>query len=331
MASKKRPELAQTETVEEMPTACSSEAAAVEFFERKRWGSTPCCPECGDVNVYQMKDRKTGERNKDYRWRCRGCGKLYTVRTGMIFEESLVPMHKWARAIWEASVCKNGISALELSRKIQVTYKTALFMMNRIRHAMAENPDDPKLSGTVEADETYVGGKPRPPQRSRGGWKGSPLFRRQKWSTKTPVFAVVERGGNVRTRVIANVTAENIREALLDNVEPSSRLYTDDHYCYRRVGERFPGGHEAVNHTLKEYVRGDVHTNTVEGFFSRVKRKINGTHHAVSKKHLHRYMTEAAFLYNGRYMTDGERIETLVRKADGKRLMYRTDPFKSVG
>jgi transposase-like protein len=319
---KKRPELAQTATIEELPLACSDEAAGVEFFERQRWGDSPCCPECGDTDVYQMKDRKTGKRNKDFRWRCRGCGKLYSVRTGMIFEESLIPMRKWARAVWESATCKNGISALELSRKIQVSYKTALFMMNRLRFAMAQDPDTtPKLSGTVEADETFVGGKPRAHQR---GWRKDSLFKpREKWTDKQPVFAVVQRGGEVRTRVIPSVTSANLADALLDMVDPEAKLYTDDNYKYRRVGEKFPGGHEAVNHSIKEYVRGDVHTNTIEGFFSRIKRKINGTHHAVSKKHLHRYVTEAAFLYNNRELNDGERVVALVRNADGKRLRYK--------
>lgn len=322
MATKKRPELAQSNTVEELPAACATEAAGVAFFERKRWGDCPCCPACGDVDVYQMKDRKSGERNKDFRWRCRGCGKLYSVRTGMVFEESLIPMHKWARALWEASTCKNGVSALELSRKLQVSYKTALFMLNRLRFAMAQDPSNPpKLTGTVEADETYVGGKPRYPYRVNGVVKKG----RNPDKPKTPVFAVVQRGGEVRARVMANVTAENVKDALLEAVEPSADLMTDDHNVYKRVGQPF-NSHNSVNHSAKEYVNAanpDIHSNTIEGFFSRLKRKLNGTHHAVSKAHLHRYVAETAFIYNTRGMNDGERINDLVRKSDGKRLQYK--------
>jgi transposase-like protein len=315
---KNRPELEQTATIEELPEACASEAAGVAFFERKRWGDCPCCPECGDTDVYQMKDRKTGERNKDFRWRCRGCGKLYSVRTGMIFAESLVPMHKWARALWEMATCKNGISALELSRKIQTTYKTAHFMLNRLRHAMAQDfSKPPKLVGTVEADETYWGGRPRHRRKGiTGNHPGKP---------KTPVFAAVERGGQVRARVLANVTAANLRDALVECVDPGARLLTDDLNLYWAAGKPF-AKHDRVKHTLKEYVNESdptIHTNTIESFFARVKRKLHGTHHAVSKKHLHRYISEAAFLYNTRGMNDGDRVVALLKQTDGKRMRYK--------
>ncbi len=318
MASKKRPELAPSETIAELPIACSNEAGGVAFFERKRWGDTPCCPCCGDIDVYQMKDRKTGERNKDFRWRCRGCGKLYSVRTGMIFEESLVPMHKWARALWEMATCKNGVSALEVSRKIEVSYKTALFMLNRLRHAMAQDfTKPPKLTGTVEADETYWGGRPRHKRKGiTGNIPGKP---------KTPVFAAVARGGEVRARVLPSVTAGNLRDALVDCVDQNSRLITDDLNLYWAAGKPF-ARHDRVKHSHGEYVnKADptLHSNTIESFFARVKRKLHGTHHAVSKQHLHRYISEAAFLYNSREMNDGDRVIALVKQADGKRLRYK--------
>lgn len=318
--STKRPELAQSEEVEQLPKACADEAAAVAFLEAKRWGAYPFCAHCACTDVYQMTDRATGQRNKRFLWRCRDCSKQYTVRTGTVFEESLIPLHKWCRAFWEAASCKNGVSALEMSRKLQVTYKTALFVMHRVRWAMTDDPTEPpKMTGTVESDETYVGGKPR-----YKGWKhGADKQPRAKYTEKTPVVAVVQRGGEVRTRVVANVTSDNLRQILRENVDESARLITDDSYRYIRGGKDFPGGHETVNHSKGEYVRGDVHTNTVEGFFSRVKRQINGTYHAVSKKHLHRYMDQAAFLYNTRGLNDGQRAIRLIEKAQGKRLMYR--------
>lgn len=335
---KPRPELAQSELIEELPAACASEAAAVDFLERRRFADGEYCPHCGAVGcVYKMLGRD-GQRNKRFLWRCRDCSKMFTVRTGTVYAESLIPLHKWCHALWATASAKNGVSALELSRRIQVTYKTALFIMHRIRHATAHDPDtDPKLTGTVEADETYVGGKPRrqqmtgkpidlPPMKDGK----PPKFRNSHLSgrslaNKVPVFAVVQRGGEVRTRVIANVTAENIRQALTDHTEPAqSVLMTDDFASYRRVGGPFTR-HGIIRHTIREYVRGDVHTNTIEGFFSRVKRKLNGTHHAVSKEHLHRYMSEAAFIYNTRAMNDGERTLALLNRTIGKRLMYR-DP-----
>lgn len=312
---KKKPQLDKSETVEALPMACASEANAVAFFEKQRWGDSPCCPECESSDVYQMKDRKTGERNKDYRWRCRHCSRLYTVRTGMIFEESLIPLHKWARACWESASAKNGVSALEMSRKIQVSYKSALFMMHRIRFAMAPTDNDPKLDGTIEADLTFVGGKARYPVKKKGP---NPL------RPKQPVFAVVQRGGEVRTRVIPNVFTHNVRDALLANADTSAHLVTDDR-GFRKIGPPF-ASHRAVKHSRKEYVNKadpSIHTNTIEGFFSRIKRGINGVYHNVSREHLHRYCDQYAFLYNTREMTDGARTLALIDRAKGKRLMYK--------
>ncbi|MFZ2874689.1 MAG: IS1595 family transposase [Phycisphaerales bacterium] len=309
-----KPQLEQSEVVEEMPAACADEKAAVEFFERKRWGDCPCCPHCGDTNVYAMKGRD-GDRNKDFRWRCRGCSKLYSVRTGMIFEESLIPLHKWARALWEAAASKNGVSALEISRKVQVSYKSALFMMHRLRWAMADDHSSPPpLDGVVEADETYVGGRPR----YRGNNK------RGRGTKKQPVAAILQRGGTVRTRVIPVVNADNLKGFIRENVAKSAKLMTDQESSYKGLGAEFEGGHHSVNHGAGEYVRGDVTTNGIEGFFARVKRGIRGTYHNVSKEHLHRYMSHFEFSHNTRGMNDGERTLALIAKADGKRLRYKT-------
>lgn len=310
----KKPELEQSEVIEEMPLACSTERAAVEFFEAKRWGDCPCCPHCGDTDVYTMKDRKTGDRNKDFRWRCRGCSSLYSVRTGMIFEESLLPLHKWARAIWEASSCKNGVSALEISRKCQISYKSALFVMHRLRHAMSDDfTSPPKLRGTVECDETYIGGKPR----YRGNNK------RGRGTRKVPVVAVLQRGGIVRTRVIPVVNAENVKNMIRENVAKSARICTDSESSYKGIGAEYRGGHHSVNHGAGEYARGDITTNAVEGFFARVKRGMKGVYHNVSREHLFRYMDQFEFAHNTRKMNDGERVLSLIGKADGKRLRYR--------
>lgn len=301
-----------------MPLACADERAALEMFETQRWGGTPCCVHCGDTNVYTIKDRESGERRIDGRWRCRGCGKQYTVRVGQIMEESPIPLHKWAYAFWAAASSKNGVSALEMSRKIQISYKSALFMMNRIRWAMTTDPTPgPKLTGTVEADETYVGGRPRHRRTGiTGNHPGKP---------KTPVFAAVQRGGSVRTRVLANVTANNLRDALTESTDTSARLVTDDLNLYWAAGKPF-ARHDRVKHSKKEYVNAadpTIHTNTIESFFARVKRQINGTYHAVSKEHLHRYVGQAAWLYNTRGLNDGERITNLIRSANGRRLMAK--------
>lgn len=319
----KRPELAQSETVAELPEACASEAAAVDFLERKRWGDTPGCVRCGSVAVYKMTDRATGERNKRFLWRCRDCKAQYTVRTGTVYEESLIPLHKWCRALWESASAKNGISALEICRKVEVSYKTALFMMHRIRHAMSDGNPPPKLTGTIEADELYWGGRPRYPRMVRGVIRKGP----NPDKPKMPIFAVVQRGGPVRARVMPTVNSGNVRKALLDMADPSCRLITDELKAYRRIGRPF-ARHDTVNHTAREYVSKTdptAHVNTAENFFSRVRRQLTGTYHAVSKEHLHRYVDHAAFLYNSKHMNDGERTLDLIRRTDGKRLMYR-DP-----
>src|SRR6266567_7703662 len=150
----KQHRLTDSETIQRIPLACSNELAAVEFFENQRWGSTPCCAHCGSIGVYKMVDRKTGGRNKRFLWRCNDCGKQYTVRIGAVYEESRLPMRHWAYAFWRAATSKKGVAALEIKRHCQIGYKAALFLMNRIRFAMA--PDQataPKLTGTVECDE----------------------------------------------------------------------------------------------------------------------------------------------------------------------------------
>jgi transposase-like protein len=305
--------LSKSKVVEEIPLACSDELAAVEFFERRRWGKTPCCVLCGSVDVHKMVDSKTGQRNKRYLWRCHDCKKQYTVRIGAVYEESRLPMRHWAYAFWRASTSKKGVAALEIQRHCQITYKSALFLMNRIRFAMAPNTDNPKLTGTVECDETYVGGKPR----IRGN---APRGRGTK---KTPVFAAVERNGRIRRQVLTNVSGKTLKGAIRELVDQQARIMTDDFVSYNGIGAEFAGGHHAVAHSTNEYVRGDIHTNTAESSFAILKRGIMGIHHNVSKEYLHRYLWHYDFLWNGRKMNDGERTAAAIRAAEGKRLMYR--------
>lgn len=302
-------------TLEAIPLACADETAAVEFMEKQRWGAHPACPRCGSLNVYQMRDSKTGERQADYRWRCREKhpSQQFTVRTGTVFEDSRAELRHWCFAFWRASTSKKGVSALEIHRQTGLSYKSALFMLHRIRFAMADSVVGP-LGGEVEVDETYVGGKPR--------YKG--VSKRGRGTKKQCVLAMVERGGRVKTRPIANVTGKTLKAAIREDVHPSSRIITDENSAYTGIGAEFAGGHQTVCHSAREYVRGDVHSNTIEGFFSIVKRGINGIYHAVSKEHLHRYMAEFEFRYNNRDLEDGERTTAAIQAAEGKRLTYRT-------
>jgi transposase-like protein len=312
--------LSKSETIRQIPAACSDETAAVEFFEFQRWGNTPCCVKCGSVAVYQMKDAKTGERSKRYLWRCRDCKEQYTVRIGTVYEESRLPMRHWAYAFWRASTSKKGVSALEIQRHCLISYKSALFLMNRIRFAMAPLPGEPKLSGIVEMDETYVGGKPR---------KDGTTHKRGGGTKKIPVFAAVERDGNIHRRVVPRITGDTIREAMKSHVDPLARLMTDEAHLYKAIDkECFIGGHETVCHSSHEYARGDVNTNTAESSFALVKRGIYGVYHNVSKEYLHRYIWQFDFMWNGRKLNDGQRTVLAIRMAEGKRMMYK-EPLAS--
>ncbi len=274
----------KSETVASIPLACANEQAAVEFFERQRWGDKPCCAHCQSENVYQMKSAKTGERNARYLWRCRECKKQYTVRIGTVLEDSRIPLRHWAYAFWRACTSKKGVSALEIKRHTGLSYKSALFLMHRIRFAMSPiNDDGDKLTGTVEVDETYVGGKPR----GRRRWiKGTTKRNKRGISSKQPVLATVAREtGQVKVRVIPDVKAETLKQAVNELVDKSAHLVTDELRPYFRIGRQY-ASHRHVKHALGEYVRGDVTTNTIEGFFSILKRGIFGVYHNVSRKHL---------------------------------------------
>jgi len=310
-----QPHLENSETIAEMPLVCSNELAAVEFFERQRWGDYPACVHCGSVDVYKMKDAETGERNDRFLWRCHDCKRQYTVRIGTVFEETRLDLRHWCYAFWRAATSKKGIAALEIKRQCNISYKSALFLMNRIRFALApDNEDFQKLKGTVEVDETYVGGRPR----YRGHLPG-------RATNKTPVFAAVERKGRIRRKVIADVNGKTLKGAIRDLVDHQSRIISDDFSSYMGIGKEFSGGHHTVAHGTREYVRGDIHTQTVESSFAILKRGIVGIYHNVSRQYLHRYLWQFGFLWNHRNLNDGERVILAVKAAEGRRLRYRSN------
>lgn len=313
-----KPGQTNNEVLQEIPLACIDETAAVEFMEKQRWGNMPACPRCGCIEVHKMKGNN-GERNKRYLWRCHGCKKQFTVRIGTVFEDSRIPLRIWCYAFWRACASKKGISALQISRECSITHKSALFLLHRIRYAMAEPNRQEKLKGTIEADETFCGGKPR--------YKGE--SKRGRGTKKTPVFASVKRGGDVRAKVVAKVTSKTLGKEIFDNVDLRSRLITDQLKLYRKIGRKFPSGHFEIRHDLGRYVCGDIHTNTIESYFALIKRGLYGTWHAVSKKHLHRYVSEFEFRWNTRKIDDGKRVAAAIRGAEGKRLMYREPTKKS--
>src|ERR1700687_4267575 len=265
----------KSDMVSKLPRACMDEIAAVEFFEEMRWGETgPCCPLCGSVNVYQMRDRKTGERNKRFLWRCKDCLKQYTVRIWTVYEDSPIPLRCWAFAFWKACSSKKGVSALQIKRETGFSYKSALYLMHRIRHAMAPRHGDvlPKLGGDgeiIEADTTFVGGKPRNKETERGPKKG---FMKDR---KMPVFTIVERGGSIRSFATADVTAKNLGRILKEHADFSSHLMTDSAAVYKySIGRPF-ARHDMTDHGHGEYARdGFIHSNTAESVFSLLKRGV---------------------------------------------------------
>lgn len=294
----------------------SDETAARELLEAQRWPNGPECPLCNQTStVYRM--MKLASSTKPGRpglLRCRACKKQFTVTTGTVFEDSHIPLSKWLLAIHLICASKKGMSAHQLHRMLGITYKSAWFMAHRLRYAMTDGPLATRLVGVVEADETYIGGR-------RKGRTGKPGPGDVK---KTPVVALVERNGRARAFPMERVTGENIQRALVANLHQISttELITDESALYggHKFG-RIP--HSTVNHSKKEYVRGHVHTNTVEGFFSLLKRGIFGVFHHVSKEHLARYCDEFAFRYSARKVSDGARADMLVRGAEGKRLTYK--------
>lgn len=299
--------------LEALRAATLNEKAAVEFLERQRFGDCPFCPKCGSVAVYKMM-QADGQRNKDYRWRCRDCAVMFTVRTGTPFEETRLPLRVWVYAIWKACSSKKGIAALQLAREMEITHKSALFILRRIRHGLGENEPE-KMTGTVEVDELYVGGKPR--------YKG--ISKRGRGTVKTPVVGIVQRDGDVRFRMMEKVTGDNVSKFIAENADLTCRMITDDAPLYDRVGRKFEGGHEIVKHSAGEYVRvgTDVHSNTVEGVFSLIRRGVIGTFHSVSRKHLPNYLNEFQFRWNTRKLNDGQRVARAIKQIDGKRLEYR--------
>jgi transposase-like protein len=294
-----------------LPVACSDEKSAVEFMERQRWGDHPACPRCGDLDVYQMKDAKSGERQANFRWRCHGCKDQFTVRIGTVFEDSRIPLRHWCFAFWRSATSKKGVSALEIHRQTGLSYKSCLFMLHRIRFAMDEHNTEP-LRGTVEVDEVYIGGVPRRMHKRRRTIK----------KPKTAVVGLLERNGRVRPKIVADVTGKTLKGVIEANVDKSARIMTDEGSGYR--GLKNDGWrHASVTHSMWEYVRGDVHTNSIEGFFGMLRRGLDGIYHSVSRKHLHRYLSEFEFRHNHRELDDGQRTVVAIRSANNKRLTYR--------
>jgi transposase-like protein len=292
----------------------SDEDAARVLLEEMRWGKDgACCPRCGGADPYRLRPRETSKKpGRKGLYKCKACRKQFTVTVGTVFEDSHIPLSKWLLAIHLLASSKKGMSAHQLHRNLGISYKGAWFMAHRLRYAMAQGPLMGLMHGQVEVDETYVGGRKR-------GKRGRPGID----SNKTPVVALVERGsGRVRALPVPRVTSENLKAVITEHVRRDAVLMTDEYQGYDQAGALM-ADHQVVKHRNDEWARGEVSTNTVEGFFSILKRGINGVYHHVSRGHLARYCDEFSFRYENRKVSDGQRANLLVEGAEGKRLTYK--------
>lgn len=293
--------------------AFTNEDKAREFLEASRWPDGPVCPHCGQLDTVKA----LGGKSMGPGWYfCNECREKFTVRVGTLYERSHIPLHKWLMATHLMVSSKKGISSLQLSRMLGITYKSAWFMTMRIREQMTPSikKGGPKLGGigkVIEADETVVGGS----QENRAYAKKEPK--------KHVVLTLVERDGESRSFHIANVKAKTLRKAIDRNVDRQSNLVTDEHPSYKVFGYQY-ASHKTVNHRANEYVWQDyAYTNTAESRHSLMKRAITGAHHSISEAHLSRYLAEWDFKWNTRKITDGERAALALKGIEGKRLTYR--------
>lgn len=291
-----------------------NEKAAFAYLERILWPDGPRCPHCGSLD---RAGKLNGKSTRVGLWKCYECRKQFTVKVGTVFEHGRIPLHKMLQATYLMCASKKGVSAHQLHRILEVTYKTAWFLAHRIREAMREGKVPGGLGGAnkvVEADESFVGGK------ARNAKRGAPVPK------KEAVFALVERDGRVSSHHVPAVNAKTLRPILVSHVDRKSYLMTDEAGRYLSMGREF-AGHGSVNHSIEEYVRGGFwYTNTVESYFSILKRGINGTYQHCGQQHLKRYLGEFDFRHNHRTalgVEDDERTESALRGIVGKRLIYK--------
>jgi transposase-like protein len=311
------PKIPYPKTLIEAVRLYSNPEIAHSFVVSLRWPNGVACPRmgCGSASVHFIATRRT--------WRCNDCKRQFSTKVGTIFEESPLGYDKWLPAIWLITNAKNGISSCEIARSLAVTQKTAWFMLHRIRAAMKSGTFE-KLVGPVEADETYIGGLTKSMNKKRRS-RFEKGLRGPYASGKAAVFGILERNtterkGKIRAFVIPFVDREGLQGGIRKHVEPGAEVHTDGHPAYRGLSKEYV--HHVIDHAY-EYVRENVHTNSIESFFSVLKRTIKGTYIAPRPQHLQRYIEEQVHRFNEREKTDGERFPVVVKQADGVRLTYK--------
>jgi transposase-like protein len=316
----------------------SCEADAYYVLEQLRWPEGPICPHCDNKKAYYLNpkngnSRATGpKRTMSQRrvWKCAACRKQFSVLTGTIFHGTKVPVTTWLMVMVQMCSAKNGISAREIERMHDLTPETAWFVLHRLREAMKREPMAGALRGAVVADEAWIGGMDRnrhatkvaslKPERIAPGGGGRPNLK----TDKQPIMSLVHvETGEVRSHVVNDVTGKSLRKAMAEHVDfGNTDLYTDESGSYKPIAREFRS-HSTVNHSAGEYVRGSVTTNQAENFFSQLKRSLDGTHHHVSRTHLHRYLAEFDFRHNTCKLGDAERLQVMVDQTAGRRLTYK--------
>ena len=296
-----------------------SEEAAFAHLERVIWAGTTVCPHCGGVDRITKVKANPAKRIRIGLWRCGDCKKQFTVKFGTVFEHMRLPLHKAMQAVYLAMSSKKGISAHQLHRTLEITYKSAWFLLHRIREAMRDDSEIAPMGGNggvVEVDETFIG-------RLKG------VEKKRAFHHKLKVLALVDRdSGKARTMVIDDVKAETLMPLVIANVQREARIMTDEHTGYRDAGKFF-AAHGTTSHGRGEYVNLEdrtIHSNTVEGYFSIFKRGMKGIYQHCSEDHLHRYLAEFEFRYNNRAklgFNDNDRTGVALRGIVGKRMTYR--------
>lgn len=271
-----------------------------EYLEKIRWNGQLSCPykECGHGHVFKFSNGKV--------YKCAKCQKQFSVRVGTIFEDSKISLQKWFAAIYLITSHKKGISSLQLHRDLGVTQKTAWFMLHRVRHSLGLNTGKEKLTGTVEADETFMGGA----EKNKHKNKRTENTQGRSVKTKVPVAGVIKRGGELRAQKVKDTTGYNLRNFVVNNVAFGSNLNTDEWWGYKGLAAVFQ--HKFIKHNEGEYVNGEIHTNSLEGFWSLLKRGVMGIYHSVSAKHLQNYLDEFVFRYNTRTYSENNRFDSML-------------------
>lgn len=294
--------------LKELMTYLKDEKRCLAYYAELRWGGNPVCYHCGAPDPYVLKNGKL------YRCSSKTCKKDFSITKGTIFEKSKIPLATWMGAMFVLSGHKKGISSCQLARDLGVTQKTGWFILHRIRHIMGDNEPDP-LENIVEVDETYVGGKFANMNRGR-----RKEFQELGIDNKIAVMGMTQRDGRAKLTVIG---ANTFKEVVRENVKKDATVITDTHLAYVGLAQEY-AGHLSVNHKESQYRDGIAFTNTVEGFFSSLKRSIYGIYHSVSPKHLQQYCQETSYRYNERKTTDKEKFIKTMKNAAGRRLTYNT-------